>query len=121
MKFDMRSSLFFSMLLTGVVSPLSAMDWRSHALPTGSIRAKLDAIFRSNKSPAALEGDRSWHNFGSRHWLVGKLTTAGGTNFVVKAADHPAGETIVLVEGPPIRVEQIHTAQQNLSRVKKFC
>ncbi len=118
MKFNMRNLFFFSMILTGVVSHVDAMNWRDHALPAGSMREKLNAIFSRSRDLDGLRGDRSWHNFGSMHWLVGKLTTAGGnTNFVVKAADHPAGETIVLVEVP--RIEQIHTTQQNLSRIKR--
>lgn len=89
---------------------------RDHALPRNSIRTKLDSIFRyGNRDLGALANDWSWQDLQSWHWLIGFLTTAGGnTQFVAKAAKHPAG---VFIRKPGMG-GVTHAATQNISRVR---
>jgi hypothetical protein len=125
---------------------MEGLDFSPYILPKGSsIRAKLDAIRRNGEQGidivrsfgvslrCAIEGikkenddflnllqlDPTWQPFDSFHWLVGALATAqGATRFVVKGANHGAGIKIFKPNDwilPPV----IHSATQNLSRLRK--
>ncbi len=112
---------------------MEGFDFSQYSLPEGSIRDKLDSIRKNDECAfllekglkienarfiRALKRDSTWRFFDSFHWLVGVLTTAQGiTQFVVKGAKNVAGEKIFEPNGQGL--PQIHTATQNLSRIRK--
>ena len=109
--------LFVSNLGARTHGASNGINLQNYALPQNSIRAKLDSIFQGKRRIRALKQDPSWVDFGSWHWLVGKLTTDDGTEFVIKTSRYKMGTSI---PNPDILFpSQTHTAQQNISRIRK--
>ncbi len=88
-----------------------------YALPDNNIRAKLSSLFRVDYPATAYVDDKTWIDFGSWHWSIGQLATDDNTKFVVKAAKYHANIPIVTSQYPGII--QIHTPQQNISRIER--
>ncbi len=92
---------------------------RDYALPAGPLRTKLDTLFNGDKtrSPQRLRSDSSFVDLNSWHWLIGKLSDGNGTDYIVKAAIHPANIPILYPGNPFKNIS--HSDTQNLSRIKK--